>query len=128
MSEPGAALERFLRGEIELAAFSHREHVHMAFQMLRRQSFLEAALRYSQALAAMTARAGKPELFHQTITLAFLSIIAERMDATRATDFSTFARDNPDVLDRSALAHWYRPERLATPLARRTFLLPDPLI
>ena len=64
-------------------------------------------------LRAMTARAGKPEAFHQTITIAFLALIAERMQAGAAADFLAFERANPDLMDRSALARWYRPERLA---------------
>ena len=48
-------LGRFVRGEIEPGAFAHREHVRMAFEMLRRHDFAEAAWLYSRALRAMTA-------------------------------------------------------------------------
>jgi len=118
-------LERFLRGEVELAAFPHREHVRMGFELLRRHDFAAAALHYSRALQAMTAKAGKPQAFHQTITLAFLSLIAERLDCARFGDFDSFACANADLLEKSALSRWYRSERLASEAARRTFLLPD---
>jgi len=118
-------LERFVRGEIPAAQFPHREHVRMAFEMLSRHDFAETALHYSRALRAMTAKAGNPQAFHQTVTIAFLSLIAERMEAGRAADFAAFARANPDLIEKSALARWYRPERLASEAARRTFLLPD---
>jgi hypothetical protein len=39
--------------------------------------------------------------------------------------YSALAQVNPDLMDKSALARWYRPERLALDAARRTFLLPD---
>jgi len=119
-------LERFVRGEIDPAAFPHREHVRMAFEMLRRHDFAETALYFSRALRAMAARAGKPQAFHQTITVAFLSLISERVETRPVADFTAFARDNPDLFDKAALARCYRPERLASELARRTFLLPDP--
>lgn len=118
-------LARFLRGEIPAAEFPHREHVRMAFEMLRRHDFAETLLHYSRALRALTAQAGKPQAFHQTVTVAFLSLIAERMEAAGAADFAAFARENPDLLEKSALARWYSPERLASAAARRTFLLPD---
>jgi hypothetical protein len=118
-------LERFVRGEVDPAQFPHREHVRMAFEMLRRHDFAEAVLHYSRALRALTLRAGKPAAFHQTVTIAFLSLIAERME-DGAGDFAEFARAHPDLLDKSALARWYRPERLASEAARRTFLLPEP--
>ena len=120
-------LERFVRGEIEPAAFPHREHVRMAFEMLRRHDFAETALHYSRALRAMSARAGNPRAFHQTVTIAFLSLIAERMqDCGGAADFEALVRDHPELLDKAALTRWYRPERLASEAARHTFLLPEP--
>ncbi len=119
-------LERFLRGEIAAASFPHREHVRMAFEMLRRHDFAETVLHYSQALRAMAQRAGKPQAFNQTVTIAFLSLIAERLDGGGWSDFAAFALDNPDLLAKGMLARWYRPERLASERARRTFVLPEP--
>jgi hypothetical protein len=126
MAAEGEELERFLRGELDAARFPHREHVRMAFELLRRHDFAETALHFSRALRVMAQRAGKPQAFHQTVTIAFLSLIAERMDNGRAGDFAAFVQDNPDLLDKGALKRWYRPERLASDSARRTFLLPEP--
>lgn len=126
MNEEYTDLAQFIRGEVDPGSFPHREHVRMGFEMLRRHNFEEAALHYCGALRAMTARAGKPMAFHQTITMAFLALIAERMEAAEHSDFTSFASANPDLIDKSALKRWYRPERLATDAARRTFLLPDP--
>jgi len=125
MSADPADLERFVRGEVAAANFPHREHVRMAFEMLRRHDFAETVLYFSRALRAMAAWAGKPQAFHQTITIAFLSVISERMETRPVADFTSFARDNPDVLDKTALARCYPPARLATEVARRTFVLPD---
>src|SRR5262249_19715140 len=73
-------LERFMRGEVDAASFPHREHVRMACAMLQHYDFPESVVHYSRALRLMTARAGKPEAFHQTVTIAFLSLIAERLE------------------------------------------------
>jgi hypothetical protein len=126
MTEPAAELAAFLRGEIDPAAFPHREHVRMGFEMLRRHNFSETAHQYSKALRTMAERAGRPEAFHQTVTIAFLSLIAERMACCDLPDFDAFAHANADLMDKTALARWYRPERLALDAARRSFLLPDP--
>lgn len=126
MIESCADLERFVRGEVDAAAFPHREHVRMGFEMLRRHDFAETVIRFSSTLRAMAARAGKPQAFHQTITIAFLSLIAERQETGRYPDFESFARSNPDLLDKSLLSRWYSPARLATEAAKRTFLLPEP--
>lgn len=97
----------------------------MAFELLRRHDFLETALHFSRALRTLTAKVGRPEKFHQTITLAFLSLVAERLAAGGHGDFETFAAANPDLLTTAVLERWYSPERLASPTARDTFLLPD---
>lgn len=119
-------LERFLRGATDPAQFPHREHLRMAFELLARHDFAETVLRYSRALRTMSARAGKPEAFHQTITIAFLALVAERREHGTADDFAAFARANPDLLEKSVLGRWYGPQRLGSEAARRTFLLPDP--
>jgi hypothetical protein len=126
MIESCLDLERFVLGEVDARAFPHREHVRMGFEMLRRHDFAETVFHYSLALRAMAARAGKPQAFHQTATIAFLSLIAERIDSGDYTDFDSFARVNADLLDKSALSRWYPSERLASDTARRTFLLPGP--
>lgn len=119
-----AELATFARGERDPADFPHREHVRMAFEMLRRHSFPETALHFSRALRVMAARAGTPEAYHETITIAFLSLISERMEG--AADFETFASANSDLFDQYVLERWYRPERLESDRARRTFVLPEP--
>lgn len=126
MIESCLDLERFVRGELDAAAFPHREHVRMGFEMLRRHDFAETVFRFSSTLRAMAARVGKPQAFHQTVTIAFLSLIAERLDSGGYADFDSFARANADLLDKATLARWYPSERLATEAARRTFLLPEP--
>ena len=119
-------LPRLLRGELDAASFPHREHVRMAFEMLRRHDFVTTAQRYSQALRIMSSRAGKPQAFNQTRHHRFP--VADRRAPgrrRRLADFAAFLAAHPQLLDKGALVRWYSPERLASDLARRTFLLPD---
>jgi hypothetical protein len=71
------------------------------------------------------ARAGKPQAFNQTLTIAFLSLIAERMEQTRPADFISFARDNTELFDKDVLARWYPRQQLAAEITRRVFVLPE---
>jgi len=125
MSADCPDLQRFLRGEIAASTFPHREHVRMAFEILRRHDFAECVWQFSRALRVMAAQAGRPEAFNQTVTLAFLSLIAERMEGAPA-DFAAFECANADLLEKGVLAHWYPPGRLTSASARRIFLLPEP--
>ena len=128
MTADSPELERFLSCEIVPSEFPHREHVRIAFEMLKRHDFPETALHFSRTLRAMAERVGRPEAFHQTITIAFLSLIAERMESGGAADFAGFAQANPDLLEKTLLSRWYGAQRLTSAAARRTFLLPDPAL
>jgi len=71
---------------------------------------------------------GKPQLYHQTITWAYIFLIQERMArAGRKQSWEEFARDNPDLLvwNDGILTRFYRSETLNSELARTVFLLPD---
>jgi len=119
-------LSAFLHGEIDARDFRHADHVRMAFEVLARHSFLEAATAVSAALKAMARRAGNPDAYHETITLAFLAVIGERRAAGGFSDYDGFAAANPDLLDKAVLSRWYGPRKLASKTARRLFVLPDP--
>ena len=115
----------FEAGALDPAAFLHRDHVAVACDMLLRYDFLEATARYAAGLRSLAATAGVPEKFNATITLAFLSLIAERMRTTEHADYDDFIARNRDLLSKDLLGEWYSPERLRSDLARRVFLLPD---
>lgn len=107
-------------------SFRHRDHVRMAFLYLCRYPALEAVERFSTALARFAAAKGKPSLYNETITWAFLFVIRERMArVTGPQSWEDFAARNPDLLSRDLPKKYYREETLASELARRTFLFPD---
>jgi hypothetical protein len=115
----------FEAGALDPAAFSHRDHVAVACEMLRRADFLEAAAQYAKGLKALAARAGAPEKFNATVTLAFLSLIAERMRTAEHADCDDFIARSRDLLSKDVLEPWYARERLRSDLARSVFLMPE---
>ncbi len=119
-------LRAFDVGRIEPAAFPHREHVRFAYEMLGRYSFAETAIRFAHGLGHIARKAGKPQLYHETITIAFLAVIAERRAITQHRNWAEFIAKNEDLLDKNLLLRWYSKEELASDLARKTFCLPRP--
>lgn len=111
--------------EFDAASFSHEQHVGVAYEMLQRHDFLTAMYRYSDVINTVATRLGAGDKFHVTITLAFMSLIAERAHGRTYDSAQAFIEENPDLLTRSPLAEYYSKERLATETARRLFLLPD---
>jgi len=117
--------------DCSLAAFHHADHVRMAFLYLCRYPALEALQRFSTSLGKFAASTGKPELYNETITWAFLLLIRERM--ARAGNQQTwieFAAGNRDLLSwkDNILKKYYRDETLSSGLAKNTFLFPDKTI
>ncbi len=117
-------MERLETGGIEPADFGHREHLEAAWEVLGESPFLEAAARYARAIEDFATRAGAADKFHLTVTLAYLSLIAERMTLADYASFETFLAANPD-LEGDALAPYYSARRLGSDVARRVFLLPE---
>jgi hypothetical protein len=108
--------------------FHHQDHVRVAFLYLTRYPALEALARFSSALRKFAAAAGKPALYNETITWAYLLIIREHMArSNRPLGWQEFAANNPDLLNRrdSVLKSYYREETLKSDLAKTTFLFPD---
>lgn len=119
-------LRAFEEGQIEPQDFTHREHVRFAFAMLAHYSLGESADRFRRGLGFIAAKAGQPQLYHETITVAFLALIGERRAETQAADWSEFIAANPDLLDKNVLLRWYTKEQLESDLARKAFCLPQP--
>lgn len=118
---------RFEDATLPADAFGHREHVRVAWILLREGPFETAAARFCGALRRFAASLGKAERYHETITWAYLALVNERLHAPGAPpDFDAFASANPDLFDRAggALARLYDRATLESPLARRVFLLP----
>jgi hypothetical protein len=112
-------------GALDPAKFPHPEHVRLAYEMLGRHPFGDAVTRFSRGLKLLAAKAGRPEVYHETITVAFLALINERRARTGAQGWPQFRANNGDLFDKNCLKNWYSAEQLASDLARRTFCLPQ---
>ncbi len=112
------------QGRLDPKEFPHREHVRLAYEMLARYSFPEALMRFSAGLRLLASKGGHPEVYHETITAAFLALIGERRLTNGDAGWEAFAARNGDLLSKDYLREWYGPELLGSTLARRTFVLP----
>jgi hypothetical protein len=75
--------------------------------------------------------AGKPGLYHETITWAYVLLVNERREAPGTEDWPAFAARNPDLLAwRPSLleTRYYRGATLWSDRARRVFVMPDRLV
>jgi len=114
-----------LSGEL----FDHTAHVRVGWWYVTHHSIDEAIERFSASLRGFAAAQGAAEKYHQTMTVAWLLIIAERVADSEGLAWPAFAARHLDLLTNrpSILSHYYSVEMLQSSRARQTFMLPDRL-
>lgn len=120
----------FERGEVPDGGFHHAQHVRVAWCYLRAHPLPDALVRFTGRLRAFAAAQGQPQLYHETITVAFVLVIAERLGGEpTAAAWESFAARHPDLLawKPSVLDRYYTPETLWSDRARASFVMPDRL-
>lgn len=120
----------FESGEEPEGGFHHAQHVRVAWWYVRTHTLPDAMVRFTAALRNFATKQGKPERYHETVTIAFLLVISERLAAAGPdAGWEAFADQNPDLFawQPSVLDRYYRPETLWSDRARTTFVMPDRL-
>lgn len=121
-------IKQFEACTLPAECFHHRDHVKMAWLYLQHYPVLETLARFSQGLKRFAAANGKDNLYHETITWAYVFLIHERMKrAGGRQSWEEFVATNADLFDwqNSVLKVYYREETLRSELARRVFVFPD---
>jgi len=116
----------FESAELPAEQFPHAAHVRVAWYYLQREPLLFALARFRAALQRFAAAHGKPERYHETITVAYVLLIAERLLHHRAASWEEFASANADLLTwkPSILSRFYSDDVLSSDRAREVFVVP----
>lgn len=118
------ALETCVLPEVD---FGHAAHVRAAYLYLRAGDFASVLPRLQRTIRAYASSLGRPDRYHETITVAYLALIQQHIaERGEGGGWDGFERDNPELFDRYLLLHFYSRSQLESGLARRLFLLPDP--
>jgi hypothetical protein len=121
-------IERFESCTLSGADFHHRDHVKVAWLYLRSNSVVQTLSRFSEGLQRFATAQGKPNLYHETITWAYVFLIHERMQRQgREQGWAEFVDRNADLFDwkDNILKSYYEDQTLSSESARRMFILPD---
>ena len=121
--------EEFLRAlescTLPESAFGHHAHVRAGYLYLKRSDFAEALDRIRRSIRAFATHHGKPDRYHETITVAYLALIQQCIfERGDAGGWTTFAQLNPELFDPELLGQFYERDVLESNMARRVFLLP----
>jgi hypothetical protein len=105
--------------------FGHREHVHLTWLAVREQGVEPAADLVSEGLRQVARYAQMPQKYNETVSRAWVLLIAHHVHEDPGLDFNAFLERNPALLDKRVLLRFYRSSTLASPAARTSWLEPD---
>lgn len=103
----------FEAGTIEGSDFPHEAHVRVTWALVQRDGREHALETVERGIRAMAERAGRPQVFHLTITRAWFELIAGSLGPD----------ETPELADRGLLGRFYSPAALAA--GRETWIEPD---
>ena len=114
------------RGEVPTEGFHHASHLHVAWVYLTESlSVQDAANKMRQTLHRLTAAAGQPQKYHETITLFWVHLLAGERRASCAERLEDVVQANPQLLEKNFPLVYYSADRLFSDEARASWMEPD---
>jgi hypothetical protein len=127
--DDAALWSAFWSATLPAPAWTHRSHVRVAFLHLDQWTLDEAHLRMRVGIIRLNASHGLEETpsrgYHETITRAWLALVAHARAADTYADSNALLAAHPDLLDRGLALRFYSRSRLMSLRARATFVEPD---
>jgi len=106
-------VQAFESCELPPEAFHHRDHIRLARIYLDRLGLEAATARFVESLRRFAGHIGKSDKYHETITVAWMRIVAGS------------GRDEAALFDKDYLYLFYSRELLDSQAARVGFVEPD---
>jgi hypothetical protein len=112
--------------EIPNNNFHHTSHLHVAwFYLSESASVDEAATKIRITLRRFALSAGKPEKYHETMTLFWVHLLADVRAAASEKSLEEIVHANPRLLEKNFPLAYYSAERLFSDEARTSWVEPD---
>jgi hypothetical protein len=105
--------------------FGHREHLLLAWRYLALADREAAERLMCLAIKHVAAAHGTPEKYHETLTIAWIRLVAAHMDASRHQGFDDFIVEYPSLLDSGLPSRHFSSELLQSGEARIRWVEPD---
>jgi hypothetical protein len=114
------------RGALAKEDFHHASHLHVAWVYLDESSSVQqAANKMRNTLRRFAAAAGRPEKYHETITLFWVHLLSRTHAARDGERLEEIVHANPQLLEKDFLLTYYSAERLFSDEARTSWVEPD---
>jgi CDP-diacylglycerol--glycerol-3-phosphate 3-phosphatidyltransferase len=114
-------LASFHSCELPASSFRHGDHLRLAWLLLHRNPFEEAHTLVREGIRRYAAHLGVPHLYHETITIAWVKLLATHREAS----FAEFIAANEHRLNLDLLHRFWSPGVLDSAAARSGWVPPD---
>ncbi len=109
--------------ELSNESFHHRDHIRLAWIYLQRYGEQEAGARIATSIRNFAAHFGKTDKYHETMTIAWLRLVA--LESKGRGSFDDLVTAAPMLLEKQTLARFYSDALLRSDRAKREFVPPD---
>jgi hypothetical protein len=113
-------LKLFLTCKLSPEKFRHADHLRLAWLQTRREALGDAVSCVRNDIRRFAVHNGVEHLYHETITIAWVRLVA-----THQESFEAFLSDNRARLNLNLLHHFWTPSLLASNEARTRWVPPD---
>jgi hypothetical protein len=124
MSSDDEFVHAFETASLSATEFDHGAHVRVGWWYLRHHPIGQAIDRFSRSLRAFAAANGATGKYHETMTVAWMLLIADRLGTAPDLDWAAFAARYPELFDEQILLQYYSSATLESERARRGFVMP----
>jgi hypothetical protein len=115
----------FERGGFGGDEFPHEAHLRMAWLYVTRLGPEAAIDRASAGIRRLAQANSKATLYHDTLTRAWVYLVADAVARSAPAVFAEFLARNPDLADKRLLLQYYSPDVLSSARARATWVAPE---
>ena len=121
-----AFVQAFEAGQLNPAGFHHADHIRLAWLYIHRHGAAKAETLLLEGIRKFARRAGAPQKFHHTITIAWTRLVtASCCESNSCDSFNDWIKVHPALLNKHLLNQHYSAERLESSEARCGWLDPD---
>ena len=111
--------------EGQLDAFKHIDHIRMTWIYLATHDFEQAIRSIISGIRNFAAIKNATGLYHETITLFWIGMVAGAIEQTPADSFAEFISRNQQLARKDYLFEFYSRELVMSDAARRAWVSPD---
>jgi N-formylglutamate deformylase len=115
----------FENGHIPKEEFRHVDHLRLAWHYGTVAGFEDAARKVAAGIKRFAERNNLGGLYHETITMFWVSEIYRVIPSCPAASFAEFAEKNPWLKDKNYIFSFYSEQVLYSEKARKEWVAPD---